>query len=380
MKKAWIALLLCLVVLLPLSAQAQSSPYEIRVNRAQNTVTVYIRAANGQYVPYKAMLCSTGRAGHLTPRGRYATTNVKRRWGYMFDGTYAQYTTQFNNNILFRSVCYSKADPSTLLTEEYTMLGSRASRGCVRLQVRYSKWIYDHCPAGTSVVVYDGDDPGPLGKPDPAVLHMTKDLPCRWDPTDPDPNNPWTSLLLPFDDLSYGTWYYESVAAVYEAGLMNGKSGRSFAPASVLTRAHMVQILYNMAGRPETETEAALPEDVLKTAWYAPAVRWYTAAFSEYNGAEISGKDGCFAPDEPAGRGFLVSSLYQMMQKDGAAAGASKRSFTDEKQMTPFEREAVYCLTELGIIRGYSDGSFRPDAGLTRAAAAAILARFVQNV
>ena len=33
-------------------------------------------------------------------------------------------------------------------------LGSKASHGCVRLSVEDAKWIYNHCPAGTTITVY----------------------------------------------------------------------------------------------------------------------------------------------------------------------------------------------------------------------------------
>lgn len=38
--------------------------------------------------------------------------------------------------------------------------------GCVRLTVEDAKWIAENCPEGTTVEIYDGEDPGPLGKPE----------------------------------------------------------------------------------------------------------------------------------------------------------------------------------------------------------------------
>ena len=34
-------------------------------------------------------------------------------------------------------------------------LGRRASHGCIRLTVEDAKWIYDNCPAGTTVIIQD---------------------------------------------------------------------------------------------------------------------------------------------------------------------------------------------------------------------------------
>ena len=55
------------------AADTNSLPYEIKVNRKMNTVTVYTQDEAGNYtVPYKAMICSTGRLGHATPLGSYS--------------------------------------------------------------------------------------------------------------------------------------------------------------------------------------------------------------------------------------------------------------------------------------------------------------------
>ena len=62
--------------------------------------------------------------------------------------------------------------------------------GCVRLTTEDAKWIADNCPSGTSVEIYDDEDPGPLGKPE-AVKIDADDVKRGWDPTDADENNPW---------------------------------------------------------------------------------------------------------------------------------------------------------------------------------------------
>lgn len=171
-------------------------PYYIMVNRAQSTVTVYELDERGYYtVPVKAMICSTGRKGHATPTGTY-TIGGRWSWVHMLDNSYGQYCTQISGNILFHSVCYTKRDPSTLITSEYNGLGAPASLGCVRLQTIDAKWIYDNCARGTKVTIYDdADSPGPLGKPTTLVGYISDTQANGWDPTDPRENNPWHKIL-----------------------------------------------------------------------------------------------------------------------------------------------------------------------------------------
>ena len=167
-------------------------PYYIKVNRRQNCITVYTLDENGEYtVPYKAMICSTG-LYNATPRGTFHLS-TKYLWRELYGKVYGQYATRITGGVLFHSVPYYKKSKSALCTEKYNKLGQQASMGCVRLTVEDAKWIADNCPSGTTVEIYDDDDPGPLGKPEAA--HIDTDNPNKgWDPTDPDVDNPWHQL------------------------------------------------------------------------------------------------------------------------------------------------------------------------------------------
>ena len=167
-------------------------PYYIKVNRRQNCITVYTLDENGEYtVPYKAMICSTG-LYNATPRGTFHLS-TKYLWRELYGKVYGQYATRITGGVLFHSVPYYKKSKSALCTEKYNKLGQQASMGCVRLTVEDAKWIADNCPSGTTVEIYDDDDPGPLGKPEAA--HIDTDSPNKgWDPTDPDVDNPWHQL------------------------------------------------------------------------------------------------------------------------------------------------------------------------------------------
>lgn len=167
-------------------------PYYIKINRRQNCITIYTSDENGEYtVPYKAMICSTG-LYNATPRGTFHLS-TKYLWRELYGKVYGQYATRITGGVLFHSVPYYKKSKSALCTEKYNKLGQQASMGCVRLTVEDAKWIADNCPSGTTVEIYEDDDPGPLGKPEAA--HIDTDSPNKgWDPTDPDVENPWHQL------------------------------------------------------------------------------------------------------------------------------------------------------------------------------------------
>lgn len=167
-------------------------PYYICINRKQNCITIYTLDEQGEYtVPYKAMICSTG-LYNATPRGTFQIS-TKYRWRELYGGVYGQYATRIHGGVLFHSVPYYKKSESALCTDKYNKLGQQASMGCVRLTVEDAKWIAENCPAGTTVEIYDDDEPGPLGKPE--SLKIDTDSPNKgWDPTDPAENNPWHEL------------------------------------------------------------------------------------------------------------------------------------------------------------------------------------------
>ena len=177
-------------------------PYYLNVNLNQNIVTVYTQDENGYYtVPDRCFVCSAG--GYRedgtckTPSGTYRTMSQTTGWATLYGHTagtylYWQYATRITGHILFHSVPYTKKNKSSLEWEEYNRLGTNASAGCIRLAVSDVKWIFDKCPVGTTVTMYESDLPEPLAKPTP--FHIAEDTPDElkgWDPTDPDVKNPW---------------------------------------------------------------------------------------------------------------------------------------------------------------------------------------------
>lgn len=177
------------VTVAPGQNEKSDAPYLLKVNRKQNIVIAYAKDDNGDYTkPYKAMVCSVGLDG-ATPTGTY-TTSDKYTWRLLSGNVYGQYATRITGHILFHSVPYFTQSKSDLEYDEYNKLGQPASLGCIRLSVADAKWIYDNCPKGTTVTIYDSDQKEPLEKPTP--IHIdTNDSRRVWDPTDPDSNNPW---------------------------------------------------------------------------------------------------------------------------------------------------------------------------------------------
>ena len=162
--------------------------YAIKVNRTANCVTVYTYDEKGKYtVPVRAMVCSTG-LNNTTITGDY-TIGIKTEWLFLVGDVFGRYISGISGDYLFHSVPYYTLNEQDLEVEEFNKLGEQASQGCVRLAVSDAKWIYDNCPTGTAVNIYDDvETAGPLGKPD--TIKIT-DFTNKWDPTDSNKKCPY---------------------------------------------------------------------------------------------------------------------------------------------------------------------------------------------
>ena len=168
-------------------AQLQSAqyPYKLEVVRNQCTVLVYGLDMSGDYsILHHAFVCGPGQT---TPIGTFRTP-FKAAW-HPLQGCWGQYCTQITGNYLFHSSPYNSPNKNDLSYRLYNQLGTVCSHGCVRLTVADAKWIYDNCPLGTTVSIYNASS---LPVPKPSAPWLDISSPNRgWDPTDPDPANPW---------------------------------------------------------------------------------------------------------------------------------------------------------------------------------------------
>lgn len=324
------------------------------------------------------MVCSVGRSGSPTPAGNFSVTGYKRAWLHMVDGSYGQYATQFYGNYLFHSVCYTKADPSTLMTYEYNMLGGPASLGCIRLQTADAKWIYDNCAAGTRVTVYDGSDPSPLGKPDTVVSEITPELDNGWDPTDPRAENPWRKLLVSDlslnkteDTLAVGETDILTVTRMPSAATMSGAVSWSSSDPSVVTvdgGGKMTAVGQGTAtvtaACTVTVSGRLLPfDDVAPGAWYYSDVR-YVYECGLFTGTGES----TFSPGKPATYAMAVQVLYRM---SGADQNGGTGQEGDEWYSAAFRWAAGK-----GLLNGMTEGDCDPNGQITRQELVALFYRY----
>lgn len=124
---------------------------------------------------------------------------------------------------------------------------------------------------------------------------------------------PASVSTLPFSDVTYGEWYYNSVMAAYQYNIVKGISETEFGIGRNISRQDIAVILYNTLNVSEKsfenyEEKADFP-DFEKIAEYAQK-----AVKAMQNAGIINGRDNNeFAPEEPATRAEAAKMLYQVM-------------------------------------------------------------------
>lgn len=117
-----------------------------------------------------------------------------------------------------------------------------------------------------------------------------------------------------------------------------------------------------------SDTAAAFT-DIDKMSWANDSI-WLTTGLGLFKGVDKTS----FAPASTMTRGMIVTVLHRMA---GAPEAESKIAFSDVASNRYFTK-AVAWATENGITKGYPDGTFCPDAPVTRQEMVTFLYRFAK--
>lgn len=169
------------------------------------------------------------------------------------------------------------------------------------------------------------------------------------------PDEPVEPSALPFVDVSVNAWYYETVKAAYEAGLMNGVTDTEFAPNATLTRAMIWTIIARASG---VDTEGG-------ATWYAKAQEWAVTK-------------GVSDGEDPMGnvtREQLVTMLWRLNGSEVMTGYIG--NYIDTGDISEWANNAMLWAVQNGIIEGDENMALAPKADTTRAQAATFFVRYL---
>ncbi|RHV76714.1 S-layer homology domain-containing protein [Butyricicoccus sp. OF13-6] len=181
----------------------------------------------------------------------------------------------------------------------------------------------------------------------------------------------------PFTDVDTAKWYHLSVDYVLTHKMMNGVSSRAFAPNANLTRGMLVQILYNLEGKPKGT--AANFSDVQADAWYAEAVGWAAS-----NKVVTGYADGTFRPNAAVTREQAAAILYRYAKSKDIDVSVGENtnilSYVDVQQASEYAIPALQWAVGAGVLNGKNGDRLAPTGTATRAEIAAIMQRWCENI
>lgn len=176
------------------------------------------------------------------------------------------------------------------------------------------------------------------------------------------------SHALPFQDVKDNDWFQKAVAYAYRGDLMAGVSSAVFDPNAKFTRTHVVQVLYNLEGKPSVTGKTTFVDSV--NHWAATPILW-----AEQTGVVGGYENGTFQPNKAVTREELAQMLYNYAKyKEIILPAVGDLSmFPDGDKVSSWAQTAMKWATGLGVINGYEDNTLRPGGNTTRAEAASMI-------
>lgn len=162
-------------------------------------------------------------------------------------------------------------------------------------------------------------------------------------------------------------WAKGYIDILCQRNIINGYSNGTFAPNKSLTKAEAAKLICLSA---EIEPSSAVDTDLtdINMHW----AKKYIAVLPE-----TPNKNGQFQPNTPITRTEFAQMVVGAMYVDTTSTDTSalRKRFKDWASIPSESAEFVAVAIEKGIINGYEDSTFRPNATLTRAEACTMLKR-----
>ncbi len=174
-----------------------------------------------------------------------------------------------------------------------------------------------------------------------------------------------------FTDLGDTQWNHDSIDYAVENGLLEGTSPTTMEPNATLIRAQLAQILYNIEDKPAVTGEMVF-EDVPASEWFYSPILW-----ANQNDIINGTSPTTFEPLENISRQDLALMLYRYAGKPAVTGDLD--GFTDADQVGDWAEEAMAWAVAEGIVQGDTPTTLNPTGTATRAEAAAMLQRFLEN-
>lgn len=181
----------------------------------------------------------------------------------------------------------------------------------------------------------------------------------------------------PFADIPADHPFCREIAQGQAEGWSTGYADGTFRPLDAMTRQSAAAMLWELAAAYNTDdldvlkpcTEDAFPDvpmDHPFCAYIRDAAK--VGVFEGYG-------DGTFRPTDPISRQTAAAILHRFPEWAWVAVDCEPPLYSDVSAASPFCEQIVH-LSNMGVINGYADGTFKPTQIVNRQHFVAMVSRF----
>lgn len=185
----------------------------------------------------------------------------------------------------------------------------------------------------------------------------------------------WT-YAKSYQDLTQSHWAHRAVQVLSARHIVNGVSDMIFAPDRQVTRAEFATMLTRSLGlQPD---DSALPfRDVPVDSWFYPSVAAaYQAGIIRGVSQDSFVPQKTITREEMA---VMIYNAYRLKSGDAPASQGQTTAFSDQSQIHDWAEPALNGVLNLGLMKGTSSSTLEPLSQATRAQSAEILYRFTSK-
>lgn len=168
---------------------------------------------------------------------------------------------------------------------------------------------------------------------------------------------------------SSGHWAEASIAELVKRGVVNGYQDGTFRPDNAMTRAEFVTILVKALNLRQAESTGSFKD--MEQHWAKSTVDTAHA-----NGIVTGFEDGTFKPDAFISQEQMAVLIAKAWDLETAVSG---KDFTDQSDISGWAAASIIAASAQGILSGFEDGSFMPQAHTTRAEAVSVILRALDS-
>lgn len=194
-------------------------------------------------------------------------------------------------------------------------------------------------------------------------------------PTSGVPEVPPTSTTAGFKDVPSTHWAYPYITELASKGIINGYDDNTFRPGNNVTREEFVKMIIGATGMLQADAKCSFT-DVPENVWY------YEYVASAYTKEIVQGvTDTEFGVGTNITRQDVAVIAARILTRlTGKTPDVEESTLTDFATVSDYAQDSVKILNGMGIINGFDDGSFKPHNALTRAEAATIICKLIENL